>query len=199
MPFIIESQYFPVIDWFKLSIVDKHYIIEQYENFAKMTFRNRCIISGSNGLINLTVPLIKGREQTTLMNDVLIDDSQNWRSQHWKAIVSCYSRAPFFEHYANDIHRLIFLPEQSLFNLSVQIIEYFNKALKLSINIDFTKQYHPMYNDTAFSDCRNKWLPKSYAKSTEAWEPEYIQVFADKFGFQPNLSIIDLLFCKGGF
>ncbi len=96
MLFIIENQYFPVINWFKMSDINTNYKIEAYEKFKKMSFRNRCIISGSNGLINLTVPLVNGREQKALFREIKVDDSETWRAQHWKAIVSSYSRSPFY-------------------------------------------------------------------------------------------------------
>ena len=197
MKIIIENQYFPIIDWFKLSSNYLDYKIDKYENFKKMSFRNRCIISGSNGLINLTIPLINGREQKTIISAIKMDDSENWRAQHWKAIVSSYSRSPFFEFYGEEVKRLIFAPNQYLFDHNLKIIEWIASILKLGISIGFTESYLKEYSVSEALDYRDRWLPKNYAQDKNEWQPKYTQVFEDKFGFLPNLSILDLLFCKG--
>ncbi|MCY7420732.1 MAG: WbqC family protein [Chitinophagaceae bacterium] len=194
---IIEIQYFPIVDWFKIATNSSHFRIDIYENFKKMSFRNRCLISGSNGLINLTVPLVKGREQKSLITEIKVDDSEPWRAHHWKAIVSSYSRSPFFEFYGQEIKKLIFAPNPYLFEHNLKIIGWFNSVLKLGISIEFTESYKKEYEATAATDYRNKWLPKNYARDGNDWQPRYTQVFSDKFGFMPNLSILDLLFCKG--
>ncbi len=197
MKIIIENQYFPTIDWFKISRLNSNYKIDIYENFRKMSFRNRCLISGSNGLINLTVPLKKGREQKTIISAIKMDDSKNWRAQHWKAIVSSYSRSPFFEFYGEEVKRLIFAPNQYLFDHNLKIVEWINSVLKLGISIGFTESYQKEYAASEALEYRDRWLPKNYAREEKAWKPKYTQVFEDKFGFLPNLSVLDLLFCKG--
>ena len=194
---IIEIQYFPIVDWFKIATDGSHLRIDIYENFKKMSFRNRCIISGSNGLINLTIPLIKGREQKNLITEIKVDDSEPWRAHHWKAIVSSFSRSPFFEFYGAEIQKLIFAPNQYLFEHNLKIIEWFNAVLKLGISIGFTESYKMEYQTSEAMDYRNKWLPKNYARESNEWQPRYTQVFSDRFGFLPNLSVLDLLFCKG--
>ena len=197
MNIIIENQYFPTIDWFKMSTENSNYKIEICENFKKMSFRNRCIISGSNSLINLTVPLINGREQKALIKEIRVDDSENWRAQHWKAIVSSYSRSPFFEYYGEGIKRLLFAPNKFLFDHNLKIIEWLNSILKLGITISFTEDYLREYPVLEALDYRDRWLPKNYELNTTDWKPKYTQVFEDKFGFLPNLSVLDILLCKG--
>lgn len=197
MNIIIENQYFPIIDWFKMSAENSNYKIEVCENFKKMSFRNRCIISGSNGLINLTVPLINGREQKALIKEIRVDDSENWRAHHWKAIVSSYSRSPFFEYYVEGIKKLLFAPNNFLFDHNLKIIGWLNSVLQIGITINFTEDYVKEYPVLEALDYRDRWLPKNYAQNTTDWKPKYTQVFEDKFGFQPNLSVLDLLFCKG--
>src|SRR5471030_1767343 len=96
---IIENQYFMNIDCiyqlFKFSNVE----IEQYECYQKMSFRNRCMMAGANGLIQLSVPLENGRGQKCPVRDVRINYAENWQKQHWRTLFSCYGNAPFFEFY----------------------------------------------------------------------------------------------------
>ena len=82
MALIIDSQLFPCIDYMKKLIVYKHVIIEAYETFQKMSFRNRYVISGADNIINLSIPIAGGREQKTLIKDVRIDNATNWHTRH---------------------------------------------------------------------------------------------------------------------
>jgi hypothetical protein len=58
------------------------------------------------GVVDLSVPLVKGRGQKTLVRDVRISERQPWAAQHWKTIVSCYSRSPWFDHYRDELEGL---------------------------------------------------------------------------------------------
>ena len=195
--YIIESQYFPVVDWFKIATNNTHYKIEQYETFQKMSFRNRCIISGSNGLVNLTVPIQNGREQKTMIRDIKVDNTQQWQKQHWRAILSSYSRSPFFEYYGEEVNNLLKKPHVFLFDLNWEIIQWLKKVLKLQTDLEFTDDFIKAYDPEKYLDYRNHWLTKNYNADAANWSPRYTQVFEDKFGFLPNLSILDLLFCRG--
>ncbi len=197
LTYLVEIQYFPVIDWFKMSSHDLYYEIEQCETFQKTSFRNRCIISGSNGLINLTVPLQNGREQKALIRDVRIDNTSDWAKRHWRAIVSSYNRSPFFEYFAEDVNRMIFKKHDFLFDKNLEIIEWLKTVLKWNAVLGFTGSFQLNYSAGEIIDLRNNWRPNNYSSKADIKCPQYIQVFEDKFGFLPNLSILDLLFCKG--
>jgi hypothetical protein len=161
-----------------------------------MSFRNRCVIASNNGLVSLTVPLKNGREQKVLITEVKIDNSQNWQRQHWRTIHSCYRKAPFFDYYAAPMEELIFSKTENLFELNLVILKWIENVLKISIEISFTPAFKKEYPQNEYLDLRNHWLPKNFQQQTEV-SPKYSQVFEDKIGFQPNLSILDLLFCEG--
>ena len=119
---IIESQTFPCVDYIKKAIQYKYIRIEQFESFQKMSFRNRYIISGANGLSSLTIPVVGGREQKKLIKEIEVDYTTNWRTNHWRNIVSSYSKAPFFDYYKDDVQKLLFSNVKSLFVLNNQIL-----------------------------------------------------------------------------
>ena len=191
---IVESQYFPCVNYIAALLKNDSCEIEQWETFRKMSFRNRCIIVGSNGLINLTVPVEGGRNNKQLMKDVRISYSENWQAQHWKAIVSSYAKAPFYEYYQHSIEQLIKKQHTFLLDKNMEIIFWLKKVLKTPSEISLTEEYHQA-SDKVQIDYRNKWLPNNY------WEEEngiyYNQVFEEKLGFQKNVSILDFVFCAG--
>jgi hypothetical protein len=167
---------------------------EQYESYQKMSFRNRCTIMGSNGLINLSVPLEKGRSQKLLMKDVKISYSENWQEQHWRSISSCYGNSPFFEFYEESLHQLFEARPIYLIDLNLLTFEWVKKRLKFVAQVERTDQYLPEVSNNCF-DARNQFKPKNFDKVKEI--VTYQQVFEDRIGFKPNLCILDLMFCNG--
>ena len=159
-----------------------------------MSFRNRCMVAGSNGVVGLSVPLEKGRGQRELMKDVRISYSDNWQVQHWRTIESCYSRAPFFEFYRDGVGQLLGQKETYLLDLNMAIMSWLKKVLKMPGKIARTGSYQKTYPE-GVTDRRNTILPKNYLQEENC--PRYTQVFEDRIGFQPNLCILDLLFCCG--
>ena len=191
----IDSQLFPCVEYIKYAIMNKHVEIEQYETFQKMSFRNRYIIAGANGLSPLTIPIIGGREQKVLIKEVEVDYSSSWNTKHWRNITSSYSKAPYFDYYKNGVQELLFNGEKNLFLLNNKILAWILKSLKVNAEVIFSEEYRK--EPEGEIDFRSKILPKTFQSNSENWKPVYSQVFEDKIGFQPNLSIIDLMFAEG--
>jgi hypothetical protein len=191
---IIENQYFGTVNWYKMLFQEIDIIIEQYEAYPKTSFRNRCVIAGSNGLISLSVPLEKGRSQKAIFKDVKISNQQAWQEQHWRSIVSCYGKSPFFEYYRDGMETLFQKRFVYLIDLDLEILAWVKKQLKLTKSAEPTQSYQPQYEETTL-DLRDLVKPSQFQ---EVINPViYQQVFEDRIGFQPNLSIIDLLCCTG--
>lgn len=191
---VVDSQYFGSINYFKILSNFSNIEIEQYETYQKMSFRNRCMVTGSNGVVGLSVPLEKGRGQRELMKDVRISYSDKWQVQHWRTIESCYSRAPFFEFYRDGVWQLLQQKETYLLDLNMATLHWLKKVLKIPGDISLTQQYLKTYPE-GVTDRRSTILPKNYQQAETC--SRYTQVFEDRIGFQPNLSILDLLFCCG--
>ena len=188
---IIETQYLPTIEWFKIVKHDTSVKIDASEHFKKMSFRNRAVIAGANGLITLSVPIQGGREKKKLMKEVEVDVVSNWRLTHIRAIESSYRKAPFYDYYADQLNDLINRNEKSLLYLNLIIIEQLCKWLKMttpSTISDVSPNHTTNFRDTI--------LPKNFQDAVD-WQPKYSQLFEQKIGFQPNLSILDLLFNEG--
>jgi len=124
MTLITDLQYFPSIILCKISNKTSNIIFEQYEFYQKMSFRNRCQVAGSQGRINLSIPLAKGRDQRTLMKDVRIAGTYHWQDQHWKTILACYSRSPWFEFYRDELEPLYRKPFTFLLDWNLACFEW---------------------------------------------------------------------------
>ncbi len=186
---VLPTAYFPPISYFS-EFLDREIItIEKYENYQKQTFRNRCKILGANGILTLSVPIIKGRSLKVLIKDVEIAYSENWQKLHWKSIESAYRSSPFFEFYADDIYPFFSKKYKFLLDFNLEIIE----VLKSHLQLDTLTKY--TVNFVANNEALNFKHHKGKRKSNEI--TEYTQVFSDRHGFASDLSVIDLLFNTG--
>lgn len=191
---VVEYQYFGSINYIKTLFQFSNINFEVCESFQKMSFRNRMVLAGSNGLVHLSVPLEKGRDQKQLLKDVRISYTLPWQLQHWRTIESCYNRSPFFEYYRDWLEPFYQRRPVFLLDMNRDLTAWLVKQLKLTARLGETNEFLPVY-PSDFTDYRGKWLPRNFQQSSS--NIHYQQVFSDRIGFQPNLSILDLLFCEG--
>lgn len=191
---IIEYQYFGCINYINTLFQFSNIEFEACESFQKMSFRNRMVVAGSNGLVHLSVPLEKGRDQKQLIRDIRISYSLPWQQQHWRTIESCYNRSPFYEFYRNDLEGLYSRKPVFLIDLNREIRDWLWKVLKIPATFAETSEFKHQLPDGT-TDLRNRWLPKNFQDPFPSIT--YQQVFEDRIGFQSNLSMLDLLFCAG--
>ena len=166
--------------------------IETSENYLKQSYRNRCIIAGANGQLPLSVPIVKPDTLKCLTKDIRISDHGNWRHLHWNAIVSAYNSTPFFEYYEDDFAPFYEKKYEFLFDFNEELRMLICQLLDIQPQIQYTTSFE--------ADVENdfRWIsPKQDIADPSFLLKPYYQVFQDKHGFLPNLSIIDLLFNTG--
>lgn len=171
--------------------------IESHENYIKQTFRNRFEIAAANGRMSLTVPVEKTSNAKTNIRDIKISDHGDWQRMHWYSIESAYNSSPFFEYYADDIRPFFEKKEKWLFDFNEEIRLKLCELLEIDPQCQLTETYIEEYGD--IMDLRQILQPKATLDSslTKKIIKPYYQVFERKFGFIPNLSILDLLFNMG--
>jgi len=190
----IEPQYFPPISVIQALIKYDEVGIVLNEKYRKMSFRNRCMVPGANGIINLTIPIIGGREVNQMMGEVQIDNTQHWQIQHWRTLTSTYARSPWFEYYEPQLKMFYTQKYTLLYQWNLALLQWLFKVLHVELEIHCIESIPLLVEKT---DIRDLVLPKNYAIMNKINNKFYQQVFADKIGFKPNMSCVDLLFCEG--
>ena len=186
------SHYLAPIEFYFHLINNEDVIIDVYENFVKQTYRNRCGILSPNGVQNLTIPLVKSR-QRKLTKNMKISYDDNWRKIHWKSLEAAYRSSPYFEYYEDDFHPFYHGDKyEYLIDFNWDLQQKIIELLSLDVTMDKSTVY--INGDDVKNDFRNAFSPKM--ASTLSFN-EYIQVFSDRNGFAPNMSIVDLLFNEG--
>lgn len=167
--------------------------IDVFENYRKGSFRNKCIISTGNGLQQLIVPLKKGKNSQLPFREVEISYDEDWPKKHLSAIKTAYGKSPYFIYFIDEISTILNQKFDKLIDLNLAALNLLNKYFKLDLNIQLTNDYLEVFDG---SDQRNSTLPNNYKEQKTAYYP---QVFEDRYGFQNNLSSLDLLFCMGNY
>ena len=195
---LMEVQYLAPVQYYCKLMQYETVFLEQHENYRKGSFRNRCQIATANGVIGLSIPLQKGKNQQTNIRNVKIDNNSNWQTIHWRSIYTAYGKSPFFEYYQDDIYAIYEKKSDLVFDFCLEMQELLLSLLGLAPNIQYTSAFERIVTDDTL-DFRNIILPKNYAENRNPnfWATPYPQVFEDRLGFLPNLSILDLLFCAG--
>ncbi|MDD3358556.1 MAG: WbqC family protein [Parabacteroides sp.] len=166
--------------------------IEAAENYLKQTYRNRCLIAAANGPLSLSIPIVKPDTLKCLTKDIRISDHGNWRHLHWNAISSAYNSSPFFEYYEDDFAPFYEKKYDFLFDFNEELRQMVCSLLDIHPHVVFTTDFETEVEN----DFRGISPKRESGDSTFCPKP-YYQVFQDKHGFIPNLSIIDLLFNTG--
>jgi hypothetical protein len=171
-------------------------VLEQYDSYTRQTYRNRCRIMGPNGLITLSIPVVKAQEKKTLMKDVRIDYDSHWNRIHWKSLVASYASSPFFEYFRDEFVPFYEKKFTRLIDLNHRLTEHTLHILGLKVPVRLSESFTRI---TSERDPRHYIHPKkNQAVADPGFQPQaYHQVFADRFGFRSNLSILDLLFNLG--
>lgn len=166
----------------------KKCLLEKNEFFIKQSIRSRCEIYNSNGRLKLSIPKKRENSSKTAVNKIKISYSQNWKKIHWNSIVSSYNSSPFFEFYKKDFLNLYLTNnEEFLFNFNVKLQLILMNILEIDKTINFTTNYNKY---GSYIDLRDlNWSNIKIKK--------YDQVFMEKYDFQHNLSVLDLIFNLG--
>lgn len=195
--YLLSSAYLAPTTYYSLLASADRVCIEQFDSYLKQTYRNRAVIAAANGLQSLTIPVEKGDFQKPTMRDIRISSHSDWQHIHWNALSSAYHSSPFFEYYEADLHPFYEIKFEFLFDYNEALRGTICKLLDIEPSLSYSHSYER--DIEGIIDARDSIHPKhpDHIEGARFADPPYYQVFANRYGFQPQLSIVDLLFNMG--
>lgn len=196
---ILPSAYLPSVAWFAgMAAAGSDCVVDLGEHYIKRSERNRTRILAAHGIMPLTAQVAHADRPRQPMCTMRLDYSKRWQHQHWGALVASYKASPFFDHYAAAFAPFFREPGRYdyLADFNMALLECLCSLLGLPVPAVSERYVEASAGDR---DLRPKGaLDALQTTNGPAFVAEpYIQVFSDRMDFQPNLSIVDLLFAEG--
>lgn len=202
---LLSTAYCPPLSWFALAakemtlspdrVIPSVVRLEAAENYQKQSYRNRCYIAGANGVEMLQVPVVHGKGRS--IADIPVDYKTPWMLRTERAIDAAYHTSAYYDYYRDDLFAVLERRPERLFDLNLSLIRFFLGKTGIACDLQPTTAYATPSGDP--DDYRERIHPKrpDTVLGDLGLARPYFQVFSAKYGFLPNLSVMDLLFNEG--
>ena len=190
MSHIFPTAYLPSIEYVSLFLKTEDASIELFETYQKQSCRTRTNVMTANGVQTLTIPVIKTNGNHTLTKDIEISYKESWQQVHLRCLESAYRKSAYFDYYFPYFEKIYKQKFNTLVELNDFCLKTILKIMKVKKDYSFTTDFERITDENDYRISLSKGTNKIEIKP-------YYQVFADRHGFNPNLSIVDLLFNEG--
>ena len=190
MSHIFPTAYLPSIEYVSLFLKTEDASIELFETYQKQSCRTRTNVMTANGVQTLTIPVIKTNGNHTLTKDIEISYKESWQQVHLRCLESAYRKSAYFDYYFPYFEKIYKQKFNTLVELNDFCLKTILKIMKVKKDYSFTTDFERIADENDYRISLSKGSNKIEMKP-------YYQVFADRHGFIPNLSIVDLLFNEG--
>ena len=190
MSHIFPTAYLPSIEYVSLFLKTEDASIELFETYQKQSCRTRTNVMTANGIQTLTIPVIKTNGNHTLTKDIEISYKESWQQVHLRCLESAYRKSAYFDYYFPYFEKIYKQKFNTLVELNDFCLKTILKIMKVKKDYSYTTDFERIVDENDYRISLSKGTNKIEMKP-------YYQVFADRHGFIPNLSIVDLLFNEG--
>lgn len=217
---ILQPSYIPWRGYFHQIIKSDLFIFYDDVQYDKHGWRNRNRIKTINGTQWMTIPVLSAGviKNSTPINQIKIDWHRNWNEKHWQMLKQSYGKTPYFTLYEDWLSTFYSSHPMLIADFTIDLTIAICNALQIS-NTKFIRSstlanISGIKNDRVISILKNVGATH-YISGPSAQEyieldtfknagieleymsydyPPYPQRFPP---FDPNVSILDLMFMTG--
>ena len=192
MNILIEQHVCPSIAFFHLVCASKGEVrLEYWANYNKRSYRNRIHLITPQGRRLYSLPLVKGKNQSTQIRTVQLSYDEPWQDQLWRSIKTHYGSAPYFDHYSERVRQWVFYSPPTLIDYSWHLLNQICKTLDIEVNWTCSVDYLSAPSDEV-NDLRNTITPFVHFE-----HPNHARGYELPLKEKDNPSILDALFHLG--
>lgn len=211
---IHQPQFLPWLGYLdKIDQADTFIMLDTVQ-FKKNEWQNRNRIRTAKGWQWLTVPVLQHFGQR--IDEVLINPTASWKTQHLRALDMHYARAPYRDLYLSELRELYLRPWSRLSDLNKATVQWLIQAYGITTPVHCATEYEARDEptDRLIDLCRavgateylagagaEHYMDKPRFESSGVLleiqvlhHPIYRQMYEP---FEPNLSSLDLLLMQG--
>lgn len=198
---LLSTAYAPPVQYLaKIYASGGDVLLEAQESFVKQSYRSRALICGARGVEALSLPIEQGAGHSSPIKDVRLSGHGHWARQHREALRTAYGTSPFFEYYWDDVEAIYRRDYTYLWDLNWDMLHLLAWLIDLPCKPCETADFLPptaAASSPTLEDWRYGLRPKQPAADSAFTPVPYYQPWAERLGFVPNLSGLDLLFNMG--
>lgn len=192
---LLSAFYFGSVEHYRLLAQHPKVIIDTGEHYERQSYRTRTGIVGPNGPQDLVVQIARRGGEKMSAHTVGLSYAETWPHQHVHAIRSAYGQSPWALHYIDAIEGVLRERYDRLVDLQLATLQLGMDWLGLRTEVLVADTYIEKLD--GLIDLRLAFHPKKPLPQEVQPVPPYPQVFADRHGFVPRRSLIDLV-CNCG-
>ena len=182
---ILPTAYFAPVSYYATLFAADEVVIEACEHYVKQTFRNRCLIATHTGAQALSINVQKGNRPKMPIREVRLSDHGNWMHQHLYSLATYYGNSPFYEYYIDEIRDVMLHGHDgTLFGLNEVLRRKMCELIGFEANVHYSTEW---MGGCEFTPLANEKIVPYYQVATDE----------GRHPFQPDMSIVDLLFNMG--
>lgn len=184
--------YLPNLEFFASVVDSDRILVNPNDYYQRKSFFNRTQILLSNKVETLSIPVV-GRRPRIPLKSIQIDYKQKWLQNHLRGLQSAYGKAPFFEYFFPEIEAIYGREIPALWDLNLELLTICLKFLQVPVKLELVDSWNEIKPEI---DLRGRISPSGSFRERGIYVPfGYTQLFG--LDFEPNLSVLDLLFCEG--
>ena len=214
---MIQSNYIPWRGYFDFIDDVNLFIFYDDVQYTMRDWRNRNKIKTDKDLLWLTVPVVNSQNDVINIEDAKIDYTQRWAVKHINSIKQAYCKAPYFKDYFEQLSEILHVNHNNISELNISLIKWLMKQLNVNTKLKMSREFNPVGSKTeriidilikAKADtylvgpaAKNyieveKFKDAGIGLEYKAYEYETYPQLYNKF--EPQVSVLDLLFNCGG-